>query len=201
MFRGFLIFLMCTACYLDVQSQVVKVNVTAYPAPGTTTPDTVYYSRQRKLNWDDFRGRVRAASSSAAVTFTGFLYTAASIQQKDTIHVRVILQTYFDRTASWVRPDHRNAYALSHEQLHFDIAKLVADRFKDTLLSSTFSPDYYAGEIDFLYWDYWRKMTDLEMQFDRETHHGILHSTEALWQKKIRKALLSGSDPGLPHDE
>lgn len=166
-----------------------------YPPPGTTTSDTVYYSPDRKLAWDDFKGTVRKESSSEAVTFTGFSYDATALKLKDSIFVHIYMQIYFDRIGSWVRQENKNAYALAHEQQHFDIAKIMADAFKDTLLSSTFSPEYYDSEIHFLYWDYWRKMTTMEQLFDDETHHGINQAKEAYWSEKVRKALLSNSNP------
>ena len=186
------IFILLTIFGFKVKSQTVIINVTQQPPPGTVTGDTVYYSLQRKLSWDDFRGKVYSSSSFEANTFTGFSYNSAVLEKKDTLFVHIFLQIYFDRKGSWVRPGSRNAYALSHEQLHFDIAKLVADQFRDTLLSGTFSKDH-ESEIYALYWDYWRKLTKMELQFDEETKHGRNHAAEAVWERKIGKALKIGA--------
>lgn len=201
MYRYILTYLLCIMCYSTVESQPVIVKVSEFPPPGTVTQDTVYYSGNRKLTWDDFKGKVRLGSLSIANTFTGFSYNATALHKHDTFHLHVYLQIYFDRRGSWVRQNQKTDYALSHEQLHFDIVKLIANQFRDTLLRSKFSPTYYDSEIYFLYWDYWRKMTDMEQQFDSETNHGINRMAETIWQDKIRKALLSDSNQDSPPGE
>lgn len=200
-YKHILPYIVCIICYSPVQSQVVAVKVSEYPLPGTVTEDTVYYSSSRKLDWNDFKGRIRDSSPSIANTYTGFRYNATAFKKNDSISVHLILQIYFDRRGSWVRQNLKSDYALSHEQLHFDIAKLIADQFRDTLLRSQFSPDYYDSEIYLLFWDYWRKMTDMEQQFDAETNHGINRNSETRWQEKIRKQLLLNSGPDSLPDE
>lgn len=201
MFKGITVILLCIACYLPVHSQDVHIVITSRPAPGTDTEDTLYYAAHRKLTWQDFKGKVRAASPSAAITFTGFSYDATARSTKDTIIVQLYLQVYFDKQGSWVRDQNRTPYALSHEQLHFDIAQLWANHFRDTLLAARFSADSYDSEIALLYWDYWRKMTNMEMRYDDETHHGTDHQAQTRWQDDIRGLLLSDSNPDSRHDE
>jgi hypothetical protein len=175
-----------------VHGQVLLVHVREFPPPGTLTADTLYYARDRPLRWSDFLGRPRPGSPSAALSFTGFSYDASSVQKADTILVTLYLQVYFDRDGSWVRTDDKNAYALSHEQLHFDIAKVAEQGFRDSVLSKRFSPQYYPIEIHFLYWDCWRKMNQMQQEFDAETRHGQDRLKEAEWEKRINHQLLSG---------
>ncbi len=193
-FRWICILFLSISCWQTVNGQVVNVTTEEYPPPGTITKDTLYYSGARKLQWQDFTGSLTPGSFSAAETMPGFSYDAASIKKGDTIFVRVYLQVYFVRNESWVLAGEGNDYALSHEQIHFDIAKIAEEQFNDSLLKKSFSAEYYPIEIHFLYWDFWRKMTDWEQQFDTETHHGMDRAKEALWAEKVRKSLLSGSD-------
>jgi hypothetical protein len=141
------------------------------------------------LQWTDFTGKVRAESPSAALSFTGFSYTATARTQPDTIFLKIYLQVYFVKDGSWVRPGGNSIYALSHEQLHFDIAKLAEEQFKDSLKFTTFDPEYYPIDIHFLYWKIWGKMNDMQEKFDQETDHGSNHTMQARWEKKIRNAL------------
>src|SRR5690625_3642114 len=83
----------------------VKITFVDFPKPGTTTEDTVYYSPERKLKWVDFTGKIRRQSSFAALSFTGFSYDAAVREFKDTVWVKIYLQTYFVKPASCVRSD------------------------------------------------------------------------------------------------
>ena len=188
--------ILCITLSLVTPAQVVRVTVTESPRPGTLTPDTVYYAKDRPLQWSDFTGRVRKQSSSAALSFSGFAYDASVSEKPDTIHVRLYLQTYFVRSGSWVRPGEANPYALSHEQIHFNIARLSAIDFRNAVLRDTLTPGYYPVEIKMLFLDYWRKMSEMQKAFDDETRHGTDHEAEALWQQKITKKLLSDSGPG-----
>lgn len=199
--RWIIILSMLICCVFSVQGQVVKVIPEEFPLPGTVTEDTVYYSPARKLQWQDFTGRETPGSSSEAETMPGFSYDASAIQKGDTIYVHIYLQVYFVRSESWVMQGGQNDYALSHEQIHFDIAKISEQAFKDSLLKRQFSPQYYPIEIHFLYWDFWRKMTNWEEKFDGDTGHGIHRYRESVWAESVRKSLLSGSDQYLPHDE
>lgn len=183
--------LACISCEWQLSAQPVKVSVFESPVPGTVTEDTVYYARSRPLQWSDFTGRVSATSNSAALSFSGFSYDAAVKTGRDTIQVYLYLQTYFVRSGSWVRSGDANAYALSHEQLHFDIAKLAELQFRDSVLRQKLSPDYYPAEIKFIFLDSWRKMSQMQDDFDRETDHGKNHGQEASWEQWITQRLPS----------
>lgn len=171
------------------QGQVVKIVTEEFPPQGTVTKDTVYYSKTRKLQWSDFTAKDRAESTMAAVSFTGFSYNASFLEKQDTTFIHIYLQVYFDRNGSWVRQGDKSSYALAHEQLHFDIAKLMEEQFKDSLHLKTFDPEYYAIEIHWLYWDYWRKMNRIQKKYDTETRNGRNQGKQAQWMDKIKKAL------------
>ncbi len=175
--------------YLASGAQAIKIITSEYPLPGTVTGDTIYYAKDRPLQWDDFSGKVNQSSTMAAVSFTGFSYNATIHDKTDTVQVQIYLQVYFVKAGSWVRPSDKDAHALAHEQLHFDIAKLMEEQFKDSLHLKKFDPEYYAIEIHWLYWDYWRKMNDIQEAYDRETENGRNHVKQMQWKDKITSAL------------
>ncbi len=179
-----LIFMYQAAC-----PQVIKIVTVESPPPGTSTGDTVYYSKERPLKWADFTGNINRSSTMAAVSFTGFSYDAAIQEKADTILVQIFLQVYFVKDGSWFSPGQQNAYALAHEQLHFDIAKLMEEQFKDSLHLKQFDPEYYPIEIHWLYWDYWRKMNKIQEEYDAETGNGRNRAKQAQWNDKITHAL------------
>lgn len=199
--RWIVLCLLCIGGDYGVRAQVMTVHIEDFPSPGTITADTVYYSIDRQLRWSDFTGRVRPASPSAALSLPGFSYDATTREKKDSITIGIRVQVYFVRSGSWVRPGQQTPYNLSHEQLHFDIAKLAAEAFKDSLRRMPLDPEYYGSEIHFLYWDFWRKMTNMQEQFDQETAHGKNPPAESAWRKKISDALLLDSSRDLLRDE
>lgn len=187
--------LLCIICDGQATAQVVKVFAGEDSAPAVSE-DTVYYRADRPLQWPDFTGKAQPESTASALSFTGFGYNAIVREDKDTVWVHLWLQTYFVRSGSWVRPGQANSHALSHEQLHFDIAKIAELAFRDTVTRVTFSPDYYPAEIKILFLDFWRRMNHMQETFDRDTGHGTNQAAEAAWKKKIFRILLSDSGPG-----
>lgn len=109
--------------------------------------------------------------------------------QKDSLLIDIYLQAYFDKRGSWYKPGEVTAYSLSHEQLHFILAKLWELKFRaylDTLQTDT---SYYSFDIQHAYLTYYRHFTSEELEFDQDTHHGLLPDQEAKWQVKIHETL------------
>ena len=75
---------------------------------------------------------------------------------------------------------------MRHEQNHFDITKLVVERFKQQILADNdMDFDDYNSRIQFLYLEAYRDMNRWQTQYDRETGHGINHGEQARWDEKV----------------
>jgi hypothetical protein len=171
------------------EASVVKIIFTGEYQPGENFSDTVYYSPNRKLNWDDFQGLPRLPSRSAAISYSSFGYIGHSSQRNDTAWVYIILQVYLVKSASWVSPDGRTKANLAHEQLHFDITQLAALHFKDMLLHDQYLAGDYNSRIQYIYIDGFRYMDSLQEAYDRETLHGINSFEQNKWSTDIQKML------------
>ncbi len=151
----------------------------------------VYYNPNRPLTWLDFQGAPSVFNRWAAQVFTSFGFEARSSVKNRTVELRVRTKVWIDKTISWVRPDSKNAYVLDHEQLHFDVTRIIAERFKKKVQSMTFSVEDFSSEIQYQYLEYFRLHTQLQQQYDDETNHGINQGMQASWVKKIRDELHS----------
>lgn len=151
--------------------------------------DTLFYSNTRKLRWDDFRGKPSPAGPSAAVSYTSFAYEGASTLSHDTLKIKLIMQVFFIKSASWVRDDARDSYALMHEQLHFDITRLVVERFKQKLRQTALNRDDYDSVIQYQYLQSFQEMNRMQYAFDRDTHHGSNMAAQLRWRDKVNLGL------------
>ncbi len=151
--------------------------------------DTVYYNKKRKLNWKDFKGGIPFGSRWAAQVFTSFGFESRARVNNRVVELRVRTFVWLDKTMSWVRPDAKNNYTLAHEQLHFDITKVVVERFKRKLASMIFMVEDFSSEIQYQYLEYYRQLNDLQTQYDGETNHGLNTDDQARWIEKVRKEL------------
>ena len=150
--------------------------------------DTVYYSPSRPLLWDDFREK-RSDSRFAASVFPSFGYEQRTRMADGIIDVQLMLKVFVVKSASWVGPGTQSTYNLQHEQKHFDLVKLVAERFKKKLLSEKLTPDNYEGIINFEYIEFYREMNRVQKEYDEQTAHGTTAAVQELWNRKINSEL------------
>lgn len=168
---------------------VLKISFSIDSIARSPVSDTIFYPH-RPLQYDDFLPRTSGGGRNAAVSFTSFSYEGSSRRYKDTLEIRLLLQVFFVKSASWMRPDARNSYTLAHEQLHFDITWLVAMRFRQKILEASFTLDDYDSIIQYEYLASFREMNVRQEQFDRETRNGLDPVAQRQWELLIRQGKL-----------
>ncbi|WP_439559218.1 DUF922 domain-containing protein, partial [Dyadobacter sp.] len=151
-----------------------------------TDGDTVFYSPKRPLVWDDFKVRsAKPGSRYAAAVFTSFGYEGNSYPKGNDLVVEIGLKTFMVKSMSWGRPESRNAGTLRHEQIHFDITRLVVEKFKDRLRKAELTIEDYDSEIQYQFLEAFREMNRDQEQYDGETGHGLNAAAQAAWDKKV----------------
>jgi hypothetical protein len=180
---------------VTAEGPVVKVRFSIDNRPDDPDSDTLFYPA-RKLRWTDFRGAPSRSGPSAAVSFTSFAYEGGSLLKKDTLFIDLVLQVFFVRNASWVRAGAADSHSLSHEQLHFDITWLVAQRFRKKVLEMEMTRDDYDGLIQYEYLESFREMNRLQDAFDEETARGLSTAVQRQWAEKIARGLEEAATVG-----
>ncbi|MCX2739180.1 hypothetical protein [Pontibacter anaerobius] len=168
-------------------AKCIKVIFTDYAA--TAAPDTVFYSPSRPLSWNDFTGSPSKPSKYAAAVFPGFSYEGRSEVVNGELHLYLDMKVYVLQSSSWVKPDSRDDYSLNHEQKHFDLVKLVAERFKKKITPEILSVEDYNSIIQYHYIESFREMNKLQEQYDNETQHGLNKVVQEQWNKNIAEEL------------
>ncbi|GAA4417747.1 hypothetical protein GCM10023187_50530 [Nibrella viscosa] len=161
----------------------LKVMFTDYSNPVET--DSVFYSVNRPLTWNDFRAKPSAISRYAAAVFPSFAYEGGSETVNGVLNIKLTLKVYVLKSSSWVKEIARNDYALNHEQRHFDIVRIVAERFKQRVPADSLSIDDYNSIIQYQYLEAFREMNRLQEQYDGETNHGINQAAQERWNQRI----------------
>ena len=150
--------------------------------------DTVYYDPLRPLIWDDFREK-RSENKYAATVFPSFGYDQRSKIEDGVLIVELVMKVFVVKSASWVGPGTSGNYNLKHEQKHFDLVKIVAERFKKKLLSEKLTPENYQGIINFEYLEFYREMNRVQQEYDEQTSHGTSALIQEFWNRKIESDL------------
>lgn len=152
--------------------------------------DTIFYSVKRPLIWADFQGQKnRPSSRYAAAVFTSFAYEGHSYPKDDDLILEIGLKIFMVKSMSWALSEARNAGTLRHEQLHFDITRLVVERFKKNLESGELTIEDYDSEIQYQFLQSFREMNTEQENYDRATDHGLNNAAQAEWERKISKEI------------
>jgi hypothetical protein len=147
--------------------------------------DTIYYET-RKVNWDDFRGKPNSLRYGAAI-FSNFGYHSSFKVSKGVIQAFVETRTYMVRGMSWANESAKTDYSLAHEQLHFDITKLVVERFKKKVkVMHAESIEDLNSMIQYEYLESYREMNRLQKEYDDETRHSLDTFKQAEWAQKVK---------------
>jgi hypothetical protein len=165
------------------------LRVTFEDFTANNDPDTLFYNPNRPLRWEDFRAQPKGGVYAAAV-FTNFAYEGESKVVNGIIQLHLKLKVFVVRDASWVRAG-RDAYGLNHEQRHFDIVKLVTEKFKKQVQPENLTVTDYNSQIQMQFLDSWREMTARQDLYDTQTRHGLDQAAQERWNQQIDRELLS----------
>ncbi|MBD2714137.1 hypothetical protein KBK19_03710 [Microvirga sp. STR05] len=149
-----------------------------------TEPDTLFYDPARPLRWSDFTGQPRSGDYAAAV-FPGFAYRGQPRVQNGVVELDLTLQVFVVRSSSWVGPGQQTASHLNHEQRHFDLVKLVAERFRRKATADSLTVEDYNSILQLQYLKSFTEMNRLQDQYDAETHHGTDAAGQQRWNQRI----------------
>ncbi len=150
-----------------------------------TDDDTVHYNPERKLTWDDFKASPRPGSHYSAEVFTSFSYEGGSTVKDGVINVNLAVKAYMLKKSSWGRADARNSYALNHEQRHFDITKIITERFKRKIQPDSLTLEDYNSIIQYQFIESFREMNRMQELYDSETRHSIDQAAQERWNQRI----------------
>ncbi|HEY0245067.1 MAG TPA: hypothetical protein VGC01_05850, partial [Mucilaginibacter sp.] len=156
--------------------------------------DTIYYAANRPLTWADFQSPTKPPGRFEAEVMPGFGYGQQAEVVSGTVKVNIAMKTFVPKSACWANYTGRDAYALNHEQRHFDIAKIIAGQFKQKILAAKLSPDDYEGFINVQYFDSYRDMDTMQKAYDKETDHGTNRFAQAEWNDRIDRELKKFSE-------
>ncbi|AKD53605.1 hypothetical protein [Spirosoma radiotolerans] len=156
-----------------------------------TDDDTVHYNTARKLTWADFQAAPRQGSHYAAEVFTSFSYEGKSMVKDGIIILNLQAKAYMLKPSSWARSDARNAYALNHEQRHFDITKIIVERFKRKIHPDSLTLEDYNSITQYQFIESFREMSKMQTQYDDETNHSLNQPAQERWNQKIDAELRS----------
>ena len=150
--------------------------------------DTIYYSVNRPLTWDDFQGGVLKSRYAAEVS-PSLAYSERAEVKDGIILVTLEVNACLPKSVCWAKDGVRDSYTLNHEQRHFDLAKIAAMHLIQKIKAEELPVSNYEGPINVDYIDAYRQMDTLEKKYDDETTHGLDHFAQEKWNERIDREL------------
>ncbi len=152
-----------------------------------STEDKVIYDSDRRLVWEDFRDIPSPLSRNNATIFTSFSLQGISQMDSGSVVQTLEISVYMVPSQSWVKVP--SEYGLNHEQRHFDLVRIVADRLIYQLKRMDLDLDFYQAKINEAYLDSYREMNRLQEFYDKQTQNGLNSDEQQKWNKWIEEAL------------
>ena len=172
-------------------SQKVIVHAFMESKKSTAGNDTIYYDFNRNLTWNDFKGKPVESYFAGAVTASGFAFDSEMNSDGKNIYLNIGVYTFFSKNDSWKKPGVNSEYHLLHEQHHFDITRLSAEKFYSELLKANFTINNYQKLLSSLFNKAFDENSVLQNQYDSETRHSINTSEQLKWNDKIEQEVKS----------
>ena len=173
--KSFLAIVLFIVCY-NVQSQ--------------QSPEKIFW-RDEPLTWNDFQAPVDKSSSYQANTNAGLSYSWGVRNENGIVSLHYEVFSFFNPQSSWVVPESKNDYLLSHEQLHFDITELHARKLRKYL--ADLSVDQLGKRpkevLNSFYTRIEKERGAMQNKYDRETNHSLNKEAEAKWQQYVKDEL------------
>ena len=166
-------------------SQKITVNVFIENKINNPKSDTIYFDFNRKLAWSDFQGNVPAAAPWGAMTASGFSFNSSMNEYENNLHISVGVYTFFTKHDSWKKPEINSAYHLEHEQHHFDITRLYAQKLVNEIKKADFTKSNYRKLLYSIFDRVYAESLAYQREYDQETKNSMNIEKQKEWNKKI----------------
>ncbi|MEM0997362.1 MAG: DUF922 domain-containing protein [Bacteroidota bacterium] len=143
----------------------------------------IRWRKNRRLTWDDFRGRPDRRSPMDALTESGISFSW-SCDYRGFQH-----ETYsmFVPDKSWVKEE--SDALLRHEQLHFDITELHARKIRKYFGELRYPCRLGQRGINSAAQRLIRESSAMQQRYDRETNHSLREEEQVRWERYVAREL------------
>lgn len=144
----------------------------------------IQWQANRKLNWDDFRGKPTISNEKvAAMTSTEFIIQTKTNNRSS--RVEVLIENVFVCDESWVRDGKKDVEGLlAHEQGHFDLGEVHARQLRKKITYDT-----NIKEVEKMIREAYVLSSKSQDLYDQETNHGIDKLEQKEWLIRIASEL------------
>jgi hypothetical protein len=179
-----IILLLSFAADAQVTTNISWTEKTEMPAS-----QVIYYHPDKKLQWPDFKGEPLTTGPVAAITMSGFGYTASMKRNGNKGEINIGIYCYFSKEKSWVKPNKTTVYILNHEQHHFDVSYIAASLFMSRLKNIEITTGNINSVLPKIYKECCDIMNKMQDDYDGQTKNGQLKDIQEKWNTQLNDKL------------
>ncbi|MBP6333905.1 MAG: hypothetical protein KA444_00430 [Bacteroidia bacterium] len=153
------------------------------------TSDTIRWTPDYKLKWDDFQGKADPSSKFSAQSNCMFSYKSFADYDSGVMRLSLYLYPCFTKKASWVVAENKQDGLLRHEQLHFDICELHIRRLRQAIQNTKLNLLNPSEQIKEKFEQAWNDYQKAQAEYDLESQHGLIEKSQKYWEEKVNKEL------------
>lgn len=147
----------------------------------------IYWTKDRKLTWDDFKGKPQKRFAAASTVYN----LDKNIFEINANTYEVKIDAIFYCYDSWKKTEWANDEVLAHEQKHFDIVELYARKFRKRIKEISYkSYKELKLKSDSVFTVIEKEMDVYQDLYDDETDGSMNGKKQREWEAKI----ISGID-------
>ena len=104
---------------------------------------------------------------------------------ENNLDISIGVYTFFTKNDSWKKQGINSAYHLEHEQHHFDITRLFAEKLVEEIRKASFSKSNYRKLLYSIFDKVYNESISCQHAYDKETKNSIDVKKQQEWSKKI----------------
>lgn len=149
----------------------------------------IEWNLKDKLSFDDFLGKIDDSSAAAAASAINIEYKIIS-QSIWTGKIKIRINAVFDRDRSWSKPEFENSQLLAHEQGHFDIAQIFAEKLQKKVNVEIKNSQDFSEKFLTLYDNLYDEYKQFQIKYEIETNYGTDVESQKKYQALIQDMLM-----------
>lgn len=173
----------------DQWSSCERIEAIIYKVPDYKIYEKqIEWSKNRKLTWNDFKGKVVLYQPFDAESHCGFGFKSNVVKLFGKTTMKIT--NTFDCNSSWVSPKSKNNNKLlEHEQLHFDLSEIYARHLRKKLFEKKLSYFNVVNESNKIFYEVFDLYKERQNLYDTETKHGTEEIAQKKWKETIQNEL------------
>lgn len=137
----------------------------------------------------DFQGKVPTGAPWGAMTASGFSFNSSIEEYENRINISVGVFTFFTKHDSWKKPNVNSPFHLEHEQHHFDITRLGAEKLVEEIRKAHFTKNNYRQLLHSVFEKVYDENLMWQHQYDQETKNSMDVEEQKEWNKNISASI------------